>query len=124
MSGSAVVTGPGGSRAVTTAALGVLLAVMPALTVLVVGSGTPALAAVLVFAIGGSGPGIVCWVDAGDGLAQAGLVVVISLTAFAGTATAMIWLDAWRPQLLWALAAASLLSCLARLVRHRHGRRA
>jgi hypothetical protein len=70
-----------------------------------------------VFAIGGSGPGIVCWFDAGDGLAQAGLVIVASLTAFAGASTALIWLHAWTPSLLWILAAASLLSCLARLVR-------
>jgi hypothetical protein len=114
---------PGGSRAVMTALVGVVLATLPPLVVLVFGDGTPALVAVLVFAVGGSGPGILCWVDAGDGIAQAGLIVAASLTAFAMASTALIWLHTWTPALLWILAAASLLSCLARLVRFdRQGR--
>lgn len=108
---------PGGSRAVMTAVVGLALATLPPLAVLAFGDGTPALAAVLVFAFAGTGPGIACWVDAGDGIAQAGLIVVVSLTAFATASTAMIWAHVWTPSLLWILAGASLLSCLARLVR-------
>jgi hypothetical protein len=108
---------PGELRPVMTALVGVVLATLPPVVVLVFGDGTPALAAVLVFAVGGSGPGVVCWVDAGDGIAQTSLIVAASLTAFATASTALIWLHAWTPELLWILAVASLLSCLARLVR-------
>lgn len=107
--------GSDGARPMVTAIAGLALATLPAATVLAFGHGTAALAAVLVFAVAGTGPGLVCWLDAGDGLAQAGLIVVASLTLFAGASTALIWLHAWTPSLLWILAAASVLSCLVRL---------
>ena len=107
-----------------TATAGLVLAVVPVVTAIISGHGTAALVAVLVFAVAGSGSGLVCWVDSGDGIAQAGLVVVASLTAFAAASTALIWLEAWTPSLLAILAGASAVSCAVRLTVARTQRRA
>jgi O-antigen/teichoic acid export membrane protein len=109
------------TRQRATAAAGLVLAALPLVAILWPGTRGAALA-VVAFAIAGSGSGLMCWVDTGDGLAQAALVVVVSLTAFAAAATALIWLDAWSPSLLWILACVSALSCAGRFITpyHRH----
>jgi hypothetical protein len=56
-----------------------------------------------------------CWVDSGDGPAQAALTLVLSLAVTAIVSAVMIWLSAWHPHVLLALAAASILSCVVRL---------
>jgi hypothetical protein len=103
-------------RPLLTAWLGLSVAIAAPLVVLAVPSRAAGLVAVLVFACAAGGSGVMCWIDAGDGAAQAGLVLVTSLAAFALAATALIWLHAWSPSLLWLLGAASAASCLARLV--------
>jgi hypothetical protein len=108
-------------RLLATAWLGIVVAVLAPAVVTVAGPGVAALAAVLAFAAAGAGPGVMCWIDAGDGYAQAGLVLVTSLAAFAFGATVLLWLGAWTPALLWALGAASALSCVIRLAAARRG---
>jgi hypothetical protein len=75
-----------------------------------------ALLATLIFALAGLGSGISCRCDAGEGFAQAALTAMISLSLFALAATTMIWLSAWHPVVLLALAIPSVLSCLHLLV--------
>jgi hypothetical protein len=111
-------------RTQITATAGLALAILPPLVVVACGPCVAALAAVLVFTFAGAGPGLMCWVDAGDGYAQAGLTVAVSLAAFAAASTTMIWLHAWTPSLLWILGAVSAASCLARLSLLGRGRRA
>jgi hypothetical protein len=61
------------------------------------------------------GAAVMCWVDSGEDGAQAALTLVVSLAAFALASSIMIWAGAWNPRALLALAAASLVSCAARL---------
>jgi hypothetical protein len=103
-------------RTLVTAWLGLSVAILAPLIVLAVPSETAALVAVLVFACAAAGSGVWCWIDAGDAAAQAGLVLVTSLAGFALAATALIWLHAWSPSLLWLVGAATAASCLTRLV--------
>ena len=103
-------------RPLLTAWLGLVVAVLAPLLVVAAPSPTIVLLAVIAFACAAGGSGVMCWIDAGDGVAQAGLVLVTSLAAFALAATALIWAHAWSPSLLWLLGAASATSCLARLV--------
>ena len=74
-----------------------------------------ALAGSLLLAAVPAGAAVMCWVDSGENVAQAGLILVVSLTAFSIASAIMIWTDAWHPQALFALAAASIVSCAARL---------
>jgi hypothetical protein len=111
------------TRPLLTAWLGLSVAILAPLIVLAVPSRTAGLLAVIVFACAAVGTGVMCWIDSGDGAAQAGLVVVTSLAGFALAATALIWLHAWSPSLLWLLGAASAASCLTRLVSARRARR-
>ena len=62
-----------------------------------------------------AGAAVMCWVDSGEQLAQAGLTLTISLSLFALASTIMIWLAAWQPDALLALAGAAIVSCSARL---------
>jgi hypothetical protein len=62
-----------------------------------------------------AGAGIMCWLDAGENAAQAGLTLVLSLTVASIASALMIWVSAWHPSLLLVLAGAAALSCLARL---------
>jgi hypothetical protein len=103
-------------RLVATAWLGLGVAILAPLTVLAIPSEAAGLVAVLVFACAAAGSGVWCWIDAGDGAAQAGLVLVTSLAGFALASTALIWLGAWEPSLLWLLGAATAASCLTRLL--------
>jgi hypothetical protein len=63
------------------------------------------------------GAAVMCWVDSGEGLVQAGLTLVLSLAATAIVSACMIWLTAWQPRALFAFAAVGVVSCAARLVR-------
>lgn len=99
-----------------TAWLGLTVAIVAPLLVLALPSSTTGLIAVLVFACVAAGSGVMCWIDAGDGAAQAGLVLVTSLAGFALASTSLLWLHAWTPSLLWLIGAATAASCATRLV--------
>jgi hypothetical protein len=64
-----------------------------------------------------AGAAVMCWIDSGENLAQAALTLVLSLALFSLASTIMIWAAAWHPRALLTLAAASVVSCLARLAR-------
>jgi hypothetical protein len=76
-----------------------------------------ALLGALLLACVPAGAAIMCWIDSGEGFAQAGLTLVLSLAAFTLGSAAMIWAAAWHPRALLALAGVGLASCLARLTR-------
>ncbi len=79
----------------------------------------PALALIgaLMLACIPAGAAVMCWIDSGEDLAQAALTLILSLTAFSLASALMIWVAAWHPWALLVLAAASAVSCLARLTR-------
>ncbi|MGO8905133.1 MAG: CpsD/CapB family tyrosine-protein kinase, partial [Solirubrobacteraceae bacterium] len=116
-SGSRAARAGADARTAMTARAGVLVGALAPIVVLVSPWGTVGLAAMLLFAVAGLGPGLMCWLDAGDPYAQAALTVTLSLAAFALAATIMIWLAAWHPATLLLLAIPSVLSCLRRLMR-------
>jgi hypothetical protein len=62
-----------------------------------------------------AGAGVMCWIDAGENAAQAGLTIALSLTVLALASTIMIWLTAWHPRALLGLAGAAAISCVLRL---------
>ena len=62
-----------------------------------------------------AGAAVMCWVDSGDGVVQAGLTLVLSLAVTAIAGAVMIWLRAWQPCALLAFPSACILSCVARL---------
>ncbi len=111
------------ARASATAWVGVLVGILAPIAILESRWPGLRLAATLIFVIAGFGPGIMCWVDTGESWAQAALTIALSAAAFALAASGMIWLAAWHPTWLLALAAPSVLSCLVRLYRL-HARRA
>jgi hypothetical protein len=74
----------------------------------------------LTFASIACGAGVMSWIDTGSLTAQAGMVLVVSLALFALIAAVMIWISAWHPVTAFVvIAAASLASCIARLVTFR-----
>jgi hypothetical protein len=77
----------------------------------------PNLAGALLLVCVPAGAAVMCWVDSGEGIVQAGLTLVLSLAATAIVSAAMIWLTAWQPRALFAFAAAGVVSGGARLVR-------
>jgi hypothetical protein len=83
--------------------------------------GTPwhwsALTGALLLACVPAGAAVMCWIDSGEGFAQAGLTLVVSLAVFALASAIMIWADAWHPWALLGLAGVGMASCLARLGR-------
>jgi hypothetical protein len=98
-----------------TAWTGIVAAVLCPLLTLVGGPVALALTGALLAAAVGAGPGVLCWIDAGDGVAQAGLTLVTSLALFAITATVLLWLHAWQTPLLWVPVGLSAVSCAVRL---------
>lgn len=80
------------------------------------GHGTE-LAGALLLACVPAGAAVMCWIESGDGFAQAGLTLVLSLAATAIFSAVLIWLAAWHPRALFALPAVSVASCAARLLR-------
>ncbi len=80
-----------------------------------------ALAGGLLVASVSAGAGVMCWIDSGDSFTQAGFTLVLSLAVTALASAVMVWLAAWHPRALLALAVAGILSCAARLVREVRG---
>jgi len=74
-----------------------------------------ALAGALTLACVPAGAAVMCWIDSGENVAQAALTLVLSLALFSLASAAMIWAAAWHPRALLVLAAASAVSCMARL---------
>ncbi len=104
-------------RARVTAWIGVLVGVLAPIAILESPWPSVRLVGALVFVLVGAGPGITCWLNAGDSYVQAALTIVLSAAAFALAAVGMIWLSAWHPTWLVLLAVPSVLSCLYRLYR-------
>jgi hypothetical protein len=88
-----------------------------ALVLLAVPGHRAGLAGALLLACVPIGAAVMCWVDSGDGLVQAGLTLVLSLAVTAIVSAALIWLTAWHPRALFAFAAVGIGSCAVRLVR-------
>jgi hypothetical protein len=103
------------SRTEVTAYAGLAASVLA--VVLVLGEPTPWLALVgaLVLACVPAGAAVMCWIDAGENAAQAGLTLAVSLTTLSLASAIMIWLTAWQPRALLGLAGAAAISCLLRL---------
>lgn len=108
---------PARARASVTAWVGVLVGLLAPIAILESRWPGLRLAATVIFVLAGFGPGIMCWIDTGEPWAQAALTIALSAAAFALAASGMIWLAAWHPTWLLALAAPSVLSCLVRLYR-------
>ena len=77
----------------------------------------PRLAGAFLLACVPVGAAVMCWVDSGEGLVQAGLMLVLSLAVTAIVTAVMIWLTTWQPTALFAFAVIGVVSCAARLVR-------
>ena len=108
------------SRTEVTAYAGIVASVLATALVLAPSWHGSALVGALVLACVPAGAAVMCWVDSGEGFAQAGLTLVVSLAVFALGSAIMIWAAAWHPQALLALAGVGLASCLARLTRRVH----
>ena len=104
-------------RTAGTAAAGIAASVAGTVFVLAAPGRWLALAGALLLACVPAGAAVMCWADSGDGIVQAGLTLVLSLAVTATASAAMIWLSAWHPRTLIAIAAASVLSCGTRLRR-------
>lgn len=74
-----------------------------------------ALAGALVLACVPAGAAVMCWVDSGEDVAQAGLTLTVSLAVVSIASALMIWTNLWQPRALLALAVAGAVSCGARL---------
>lgn len=105
------------TRTELTAYVGILASVASTAFVL----GAPwhwlAFAGALALACIPGGAAVMCWIDSGEDAAQAGLTLVVSLALFTIASAIMIWLAAWHPSTLVALAGVCIVSCLARLRR-------
>ena len=117
------VAGAGESRAVMTAYVGIAASVVAVPLVLIMPIVTPgawpALAGAFLLVCVSPGAALMCWFDTGIGALQAGLTLVVSLTATAIASAFMIWAHVWHPKLLCAFALAGAVSCGIRLVRAR-----
>jgi len=104
-------------RTVLTAWSGIVASVAATVLVLAAPGHAPALAGALLLACVPAGAAVMCWVDTGLGVVQAGLTLVLSLAVTAIVSSVMIWLRAWHPDALIAVAAVSVACCGARLRR-------
>jgi hypothetical protein len=105
-----------GSRTGLTAWIGLTASVAAVVLVLAAPS-DGALAGAFLLASVPAGAAVMCWVDSGENLMQAGLTLVLSLAVTAIASSVMIWLAAWHPRALLALPVAGAVSCAARLAR-------
>jgi len=94
-----------------------IAASVAAVALLVAPGRGPNLAGAFLLACVPVGAAVMCWLDSGEGVVQAGLTLVISLAATAIVSAVMIWLTAWQPRALFAFAAVGVVSGAARLVR-------
>lgn len=99
-----------------TAWTGIAASIASVALLLVPGHGAE-LAGALLLASVPAGAAVMCWIDSGDGVAQAGLTLVLSLAVTAIFSAVLIWLAAWHPRALFALPVVSVVSCAARLLR-------
>jgi hypothetical protein len=104
------------SRTALTAYAGVLASIVAAVLTLTAPLPAMSLIGVLTLACVPAGAAVMCWIDSGENVAQAALTLILSLTAFSLASALMIWVAAWHPRALVVLAAASAVSCLARLL--------
>jgi hypothetical protein len=109
------------SRTEITAYAGILASAVASAVVLASPWPWLALPGALLLACVPAGAGVMCWIDSGDGTAQAGLTLVLSLAIFAVGSAVLIWTAAWHPRALVALGALSACSCLFRLTRRPRG---
>ena len=116
MSAGPAVAAPSGTRTRATAWTGIAVSVVGVLLVLALPGHWPALAGALMLACVPAGTAVMCWLDSGDGVVQAGLTLVLSLTMTAIVSAVMIWLKAWYPGALVVLAVMSSAACGIRLV--------
>ena len=117
VSSSPAAATPSGNRTEVTAWAGIVVSVVAAALVLAAPGHGPALAGALLLACVPAGTAVMCWIDSGDGVLQAGLTLVLSLAVTALVSAGMIWVKAWHPDALLAVAGASVLSCGVRLAR-------
>jgi hypothetical protein len=106
-------------RTERTAYAGIVASIAATALVLGASSHWLTLSGALILACVPSGAAVMCWIDSGEDAAQAGLTLVVSLAVFATASAIMIWLAAWQPRALFALAALSAVSCLFRLTLRR-----
>jgi hypothetical protein len=97
-----------------------IAASVAAVILLAVPGREPRLAGAFLLASVPVGAAVMCWVDSGEGLVQAGLTLVLSLAVTAVVTSVMIWLTAWQPPALFAFAVIGVVSCAARLLRGGH----
>lgn len=102
-------------RTVLTAYAGILASVLASALLLAAPWPAATLAGALLLACVPAGAAVMCWIDSGEGAAQAGLTLAISISVLAILSAIMIWTSAWEPRALLALAAVSLVSCSVRL---------
>lgn len=100
-----------------TALAGLAASIVGTLLVLMMPGHWPALAGALIVASVPPGAAIMCWVDSGLGVVQAGLTLTLSLAVTALTSASMIWLSAWHPKALLGLVLVSAVSCTVSLWR-------
>jgi hypothetical protein len=94
-----------------------LVCVAVAVALLVVPEPWARIPGAFLFACVPPGAMVMCWIDAGDGVAQACLTVSTSLSCLALSGAIMIWLSTWHPDVsLCGFAVAAVLSCGGRLV--------
>jgi hypothetical protein len=105
------------SRTELTAYAGIAGSVMAVAFVLAAPWHWMTLTGALVLACIPAGAAVMCWIDSGEGVAQAGLTLAVSLAVIALASSIMIWAAAWHPRLLLVLAGASAISCAARVWR-------
>lgn len=109
------VTGTGWVRTELTAIAGIGISIAALLLMFLVPVHGSALAGALLMACVPAGAAVMCWVDSGEGIVQAGLTLVLSLAITGITGAAMIWLRAWHPYVLLAFPSACILSGVMRL---------
>jgi len=105
------------ARTGPTAWAGLAASVAAAVLVLAAPGHDAALAGAFLLACVPAGAAVMCWVDSGEGFLQAGLTLVLSLAVTSIASAVMIWLTAWHPRALLALAVAGAASCATRVVR-------
>jgi hypothetical protein len=89
---------------------------LAAVVLLAVPGRGPRLAGAFLLACVPVGAAVMCWVDSGEALVQAGLTLVLSLAVTSIVTAVMIWLTAWQPSVLYAFAVIGVASGVARLL--------
>lgn len=105
--------GPDTTLTGLTALAGLVTSVVGTLLVLVMPGHWPALAGALLIVSVPPGAAIMCWLDSGFGVVQAGLTLTLSLAITSLATASMIWVSAWHPRALFAIVLASSVSCIA-----------